>query len=373
MPDTSKQRVYLFDARRATPLYPEANRYCRSILPVMAKKLNSYEHLHIVTSADSQLPAINPGQRVTHHCTPESAKSFNSSRLVRRLIKKIEPDVYHSATLYDSVRSGKTHSIATIHQNCPLNRKASQSSILEQIRFQLRIRPHLKRFKTFISISSTLAHTYAGTGVEKRNKVIYYGTDPQFKELPQEDIDTVKEKYGLPKRFLLMIVAEGKTRNLTTILDAMQSTDFTESAPIVVAGYGSRSENVTKLIEQRKLTTRIYQAGPIEDEDMPALYNAAFVLLFPNIIKGTGLPVMESMSCGTPVICSSLPTLVELTRGAATLVHPTCKQEWRRAISTALVSINWHEDSRKAALERAKVFSWENAAEKTLKLYRESK
>lgn len=370
MTDPQTERTYIFDARRATPQYPEANRYCCSLLPELAKLLHVEEKIHIITSTDTVLPEITPLQRVTLHCIHSAPQSYASARIVRKLVKQIKPDIYHSATIYDSV-SAKVNSVATIHQHCPSNRDASQSTMLKRIEYLLRIKPKLNRFNNFISISSTLLSTYAGSKVEKNNIIIPYGIGKQFKELPQEDIDDVKEKYFLPKRFLLMIMAGENTRNLNTVLDAMKSTDFTETPPLVIAGYCSKCDNITKLIEQRELTTRIYQAGPIDDEDMPALYNAAFALLFPNIIKGTGLPVMEAMACGTPVICSSLPVLIEITEGAATLVHPTDKLEWRRAISTALLSIDWPEDSRKAVLERSKSFSWEKAAEETLKIYRE--
>ncbi|MFO7937464.1 MAG: glycosyltransferase family 1 protein [Kiritimatiellia bacterium] len=370
MPDKHNTTNYLFDARRATPLYPEANRYCRSILPVLAKLMSSDEHLHIIAPQDSQLTGIHPGQKVTIHRFPTPPDSFKTSGFVRKLTRTIKPDIYHSATLLDSIRSKKIRSVATIHRNCPLDIISNRSSFREKLWFRLQIRPHLKRFHTFIAVSTHLARTYSGTAVENRSEIIHYGVDKQFRKLAHEDIDSFREKYKLPEKFLLIIVAQGKTHNLNTVLDAFQSTDFTGSMPLIIAGYGSKAENVTKIINQKKLSARIHQLGAIKEEDMPALYNSAFALLFPNIIKGTGLPVMESMACGTPVICSSLPTLTELTDGAATLVHPTCVQEWKRAISTALVSIKWHEDSCMAALERAKSFSWENSAEQTLRIYR---
>ena len=371
MNDKQTERRYIFDARRATPQYPEANRYCCSLLPELTKLLHTDERIHIITSAETILPEITPLQRVRLHCTETSAESLAATRHVRKLVKQIKPEIYHSATIHDSI-SAKINSVATIHQLCPSDKDASQSTILKRMEYLLWIRPRLKRFNTFISISNTLISTYAGTKIEKNNVIIPYGVSKQFHELPEEAIEAVKEKYSLPKRFLLMIMAGENTRNLNTVLDAMKSTDFTETSPLVIAGYSSKCESITKLIEQRKLTSRIYQTGAIDDEDMPALYNAAFALLFPNIIKGTGLPVMEAMACGTPVICSSLPVLIELTAGAATLVHPTCKMEWRRAVSTALLSIDWPEERRKAVLERAKSFSWTKAAEETLKIYRKA-
>jgi len=371
MTDNRPDKTYIFDARRATPRYPEANRYCCSILPELAELLHKDEELHIIISAGSVLPEINPLQRLKIHCTNALPDSRTGSRFVKKIIKQFPPDLFHSATLYNSVFTKKSRAIATVHENCPLSRKSVRSSFQRKIDFLLRIKPRLNRIDTFITISSTLLSTYADTEVARRAVIIPYGVSPQFKILPQEDIDAVKEKYSLPRRFLLIIMAEGNTSNLTAILDAIQSTDFTETAPLVIAGYGSRNENIKKLIEQRRLTSRIHQIGPIEDQDMPALYNAAFALLFPNITKGTGMPVMESMACGTPVICSSLPALVELTAGSATLVHPTCKLEWRRAINTALVSINWREESRVDVLKRAESFSWKKAAEETLKIYRQ--
>ena len=371
MSENREQTAYLFDARRATPDYPETLRYCSSLLPVMAEQLKEGEHLHIVTSDEEFLAGLDSLIKVTLHCIPVNPNSCRSRALLRRILKKAKPALCHSATILDPFPS-RMRCIATIHQNCPLNKGASQSSFFERMAFRFLVKPRLKRCETFISISRTLLNTYAGTPVPLRNRIIPYGVNAMFKPCTDDEIEEVRQKYSLPARFLLMIMAGQNTRNMAAVLDAMLTTDFTESAPLVIAGYSSRCDTITKMIEQRKLQSRVLQTGPIDDPDMPALYSAAHVLLFPNIVRGTGLPVVEAMACGTPVICASFPVLSEITGGAAALVHPTDKLEWRRAISTALLSINWRDEFRAAALQRAGSLTWERAARDTLSVYRAS-
>jgi glycosyltransferase involved in cell wall biosynthesis len=147
--------------------------------------------------------------------------------------------------------------------------------------------------------------------------------------------------------------------------------DPTASLPLVIAGFNSENSPLRREAEQLNLDARVQWINEIPEEDLPALYCAAHAFLFPSLVEGFGFPVLEAMACGTPVICSALSVLKEITGGAAKIVHPTDRQEWRRAIHAAIVSLDWHDVYRAKGLARATHFSWHAAACATLEVYRQ--
>jgi glycosyltransferase involved in cell wall biosynthesis len=118
------------------------------------------------------------------------------------------------------------------------------------------------------------------------------------------------------------------------------------------------------------LEERVVDLGYVADEDMPALYSAAEMLAFPSLWEGFGLPVVEAMACGTPVVASNVACLPEIAGGAALLVDPLSVD----AIADAMVRIaedsSLRESLRARGLARAAHFSWRRAAEETLAIYR---
>ncbi|MFA7172737.1 MAG: glycosyltransferase family 1 protein [Kiritimatiellia bacterium] len=362
---------YLIDARKALPHFPEIKRYCEALLPAIAAQLTPNESLHIIITAENNSDsALTEHPNLSLHNTTASPGTLKSALAVRQLFKELKPDIYHSADMY-SACSGKAKTVATIHEACPITLPLNLNTLKRKLFFRLITQHKLRNVSQIIAISANILKTYPTSLHSNRSTIIHYGTAPEFKPQDLEIVERVKAKYTLPDKFMLIIEADSDIHNLTTILDAIQATDFTETAPLVIAGYGSHNANITRLIKQRKMTARVHQTGEIEKKDMPALYCAAYALLFPNRVTGNGLPILEAMACGTPVICSSLPSLTEITGEAATLVHPTDKHEWRQAINTAMLSLSWHDDSRANILKHIQRFTWDKAAVATLAVYRD--
>jgi glycosyltransferase involved in cell wall biosynthesis len=101
------------------------------------------------------------------------------------------------------------------------------------------------------------------------------------------------------------------------------------------------------------------------------LYNLADIFVFPSLYEGFGLPVLEAMACGTPVITSNCSSLPEVAGDAAILVNPEDEDELAEAIMRLITNDSLRESLRKKGLERAKLFTWEDTARKTLKLFKE--
>jgi glycosyltransferase involved in cell wall biosynthesis len=109
--------------------------------------------------------------------------------------------------------------------------------------------------------------------------------------------------------------------------------------------------------------------GFVSDDELPALYNAATLLALPSRYEGFGLPVLEAMACGTPVVCSNTSSLPEVAGQAALLVSPEDVQGWAEAITRL-----WNDDAllaqmRERGFAQAARFTWEHAARKTIEVY----
>jgi glycosyltransferase involved in cell wall biosynthesis len=156
-----------------------------------------------------------------------------------------------------------------------------------------------------------------------------------------------------PKPYFLFVGTIGPRKNLTTIVEAWRP--LRDRANLLVAGRGTiDTEPGLRLL------------GPVPDDDLPALYSNAGAFLFPSCYEGFGLPVLEAMQCGTPVIASRDPALVEVAGGAALHCNHDSPEQWRQAMEAALAR---RGDFSAAGTCRAAQFSWAKTAKAMLGIY----
>jgi glycosyltransferase involved in cell wall biosynthesis len=124
-------------------------------------------------------------------------------------------------------------------------------------------------------------------------------------------------------------------------------------------------------IEQLGLGKDVIFLDFVPHQDLPVLYSGADIFVYPSLYEGFGLPVLEAMACGTPVICSNVSSLPEIAGDAAILVDPHHVEELSQAIYCLLMDAAKKEELREKGLKRAQMFSWEKTASKTLEVYQE--
>jgi glycosyltransferase involved in cell wall biosynthesis len=203
-----------------------------------------------------------------------------------------------------------------------------------------------------------------------RSTVIYHGIASNFTPQSEEAVEAVRLKYGLPERFFLYVGSDLPHKNVSTVLQAMALMDPTSSLPLALAGFSPEKSELKDEVEDLHLDDRIIWVGEVPEEDLPALYTAARALIFPSLAESFGFPVLESMACGTPVLCSSLSVLKEITGGNVKIVSAREQREWMHAMDLASVSLEWHEAFQAKALAWASRFSWKTTARSTLNVYR---
>ena len=141
---------------------------------------------------------------------------------------------------------------------------------------------------------------------------------------------------------------------------------------LVIAGKrGWHSEPFFARLQALGLTAQVNLLGFVPDEDLPALYSLAEVFAFPSLYEGFGLPVLEAMACGTPVVCSNTSSLPEVAGEAATQIVPTDVREWVRALEQISHDPVLQAGLRERGLRQAGRFTWEATARQTYAIYQE--
>jgi glycosyltransferase involved in cell wall biosynthesis len=187
-------------------------------------------------------------------------------------------------------------------------------------------------------------------------------------------LQRVRAAYGLGERFILYVGTIEPRKNLPMLIEAFSRRTRSGDLPhqLVCAGpYGWLCADVDRLIDRLQLRRQVRFTGYVSFEDLPALYSMAEIFVFPSVYEGFGLPVIEAMACGTPVITADVPALTEVAGGAA--VHVASLDVG--ALGDALVALAGDRERRAdlsaRGLERARAFSWRRAAIETLAVYRQ--
>ena len=203
--------------------------------------------------------------------------------------------------------------------------------------------------------------------------VIPEGVDARFKPHTSWQVEQVRAKYQLPEQFVLCVGTIEPRKNLPILFEALASRreQGLEIWPLVIAGKpGWLYEPILHRVTELGLQDLVRFTGFFPDDDLPALCSAATLLAMPSRYEGFGLPVLEAMACGTPVVCSNTSSLPEVAGDAALLVPPDDVRGWGEAIARVLTDDALRAQMRERGLAQAARFTWEQAARQTADLYR---
>ncbi len=193
-------------------------------------------------------------------------------------------------------------------------------------------------------------------------EVVYNGVSERFRRLDGVP-ERVKLQYRLPERFLLFVGTVEPRKNLPRLIKAFDAAARKiPHALVIVGAKGWKAAPMYRAITESPFRDRILFTGYVDDDDLPALYNLADVLVYPSLYEGFGIPVVEAMACGTPVMTSNGSALAEIADGAAVLVDPLDVGRIGEAIERVVGDEPLRADLRAKGFERAKHFSWDVAA-----------
>ena len=185
-------------------------------------------------------------------------------------------------------------------------------------------------------------------------------------------LDRVRRRYRLPERFVLFLGAMEPRKNLLRLIEAwatLKPAVRRETSLVVAGAQGWLNDSVRSRVETLGLGDRVHLAGYVEGEDLAALYSLATVFAYPSLWEGFGLPVLEAMACGTPVLTSDVSSLPEVAGDAAVLVPPTDVEAIADGLFRLLEDAALRADLAERGRRRAARFSWERCARETLAVY----
>jgi glycosyltransferase involved in cell wall biosynthesis len=207
---------------------------------------------------------------------------------------------------------------------------------------------------------------------ESRIDVVYHGVEPAFRPAPPDLKAVLARRLGLDRPFLLYVGTYLPHKNLDTLVQAFARVAGSWPGPLdlVLAGKpGRNSANIQRLVRQLGLESRVRMPGFVPEEDLPALYSLCSAFVFPSKYEGFGMPLLEAMACGVPVLSSRSSCLPEIGGDGAAYFRTGDEEGLAGLLERTLRDEDFRRDLVRRGRERAGQFSWHNAARRTLSAY----
>jgi alpha-1,3-rhamnosyl/mannosyltransferase len=280
-------------------------------------------------------------------------------------------DVYHATNYVFTHSVKRARRVVTIHDMTLMlfpewHPRARVSSMASEIARSLEIADHV-----LADSASTRDDIVKHFSIRpERISVVPLAAAQSFKPLPATEVQQVLSDWGLvPDAYLLFMGTIEPRKNLLRLLQAAELAG-NRAGPLVLAGAdGWRSDEVALRIQSLRRAGRLTYLGYVPDEARPALINGARGFVYPSLYEGFGLPVLEAMACGVPVLASNVSSLPEVVGDAGLMVDPADVD----SIAQGMVRL-WEDETLRRelsarGLRQAAGFSWEKTARQTLKAY----
>ena len=293
----------------------------------------------------------------------------------RTLVKEAKVDLLHVPSSFAPTPC-PVPLVSTIHDIAPF----LYPNVLP---FRLRLR-YKRQFRRTVEEASRIVTvsqiTYSALGVyagvdQTKVRVIHNGVSQRF--VPQTDLKilaAVRSRHSLPQRFGFWVGDFRPEKNLSFLIQAWaRLKGRVPDLPALVLAGEKKGEfrKLKKQVSEHGLDGEVLFSGFIPDDDLPAVYSAATVFVFPSLYEGFGLPPLEAMACGTPCVVSNSSSLPEVTGSAALLFNPTSLEGFEECMVRVLSQPELSKSLREAGLKQAALFPWKKAADETLQVYRE--
>jgi glycosyltransferase involved in cell wall biosynthesis len=209
----------------------------------------------------------------------------------------------------------------------------------------------------------------------KKVTTTHLGLNPGYKPIvDQDEKRRVAEKYALPEKFILYVGLVEPRKNLPVLINAFKRLIYEEYnyKLILVGRYGWMYEQLLDQVKELNLENQVQFLGYVPQEDLPLVYNLASLFVYPTIYEGFGLPVLEAMACGVPVITSDVSSLPEIVNKSGILTPVNDPDALFEAIVKGLDDSDLRQELIRKGPERAENFSWTKTAQLTLQVYQQA-
>ncbi len=310
---------------------------------------------------------------VTRFCIT-AIRSLHWLNFERRLLNVCSSksfDVYHETAFFPAALKDTVPVVYTIHDNSLI--KFRNEHPRERVWFfNLFFKRRLPYATHIITVSEFIKKELIVELGIPENKVtaIPLAQDPFFFPRQEAKIIEMLKNHCWPKEYILFVGTLEPRKNISAIIKALSLTKI--NIPLILAGWrGWGDKKWLDDIKAYGLEDNIYFADYVDEETLACLYSGARTLIYPSLYEGFGLPLLEAMACGCPVICSKSASLPEVAGDAALFIDPKDPQDLAYSIDQLLKDLSFRMRMAENGLKRAKLFNWDKTAQQTLEIFKE--
>ena len=358
--------------------------YLYYLLHSLAENDKKNQYFVLVSSANKDRFTINQGNFTQVLCPigglNRPKRILWEQVFLPQMLKKLGIDVFHSPNNISPI-SVPCKSVVTIHIMINFIMPWEFKPVFRRWYTNVLMRLSAKRADKIVSVSGYLKKEITDfLGLPgKKIAVIHHGVDEKFSPISSCNVDYCKKKYGIKNDYILCVANNYAYKNLGGLICAFGYLKAKYKIPHQLVLVGSL--DIWKG-RKKRLLTEIQRGGAeveenvvctdfVEHNEMPALYSGCSVFVLPSYHESFGIPLLEAIICGAPVVTSTLSAMPEIVGDAGILVNPYNVEEIAEAVYQVLSKPSLREELVKKGVERAKQFSWEDAARKTLAVYEE--
>lgn len=325
-------------------------------------------HAMAVDRPDARLDVFGPrggGVYVpdtTYHLLPQTRLIGRHLQWPAR-IGRMQPDAYFGPAGALPLGPVRSPSTITVH-DLAIYRNSAWFPGRQPLSTRLVVPRSILRADVVIAVSENTARDIVDLFNLDRGRieVVYHGVSPRLRPISAEQIAEARARLKLPDRFILFVGTVEPRKNLETLLEGwVMMRDRPDL--VIVGSWGWLYEEMRE--RMGRLGPRLHHLDSVDPAELPAIYNAARVLAHPAWYEGFGLPPLEAMACGTPVVVSDRSSLPEVAGDAALVVPADDPNAWRKALERVLEDTELAADLRRRGILRAAQFTWRRAAAQT--------
>lgn len=248
---------------------------------------------------------------------------------------------------------------------------------MQRLYLRSQARRSARSARRIIAVSQATRRDVAGLlgAPAERVDVVYNGVDAAFRPAPASEVAEFRRRKGLPERFILHLGTLEPRKNLVRLVQAFDQVRRQAGRPaelklVLAGGRGWDYAAIFQEVARLGLGQEVLFPGYVPDQELPWWYRSATVFAYPSLLEGFGLPVVEAMACGTPVVTSNTSSLPEVAGEAALLVDPASSEMLADALQAVLSDPALAQNLAAAGLAQAGRFSWQRTARETAAVYR---
>ena len=325
-------------------------------------------HAMAVDRPDCKLTVFGP-RGAFMHVPSTTYRLLPTTRLLGRhlqwpaMIRRLKPNAYFGPAGALPLGNLRCPSVITIH-DLAIYRNPRWFPGGQPLSTRLVVPRSVLRADIVIAVSASTARDVVEFfGIDRRRiEVVPHGVSARFRPMARDELEEARARLHVPERFILFVGTVEPRKNLETLLDAWA---MMRDRPdlVVVGSWGWRYESIREKME--RLGPRLHHLESLDPEELPAIYNLARALAHPAWYEGFGLPPLEAMACGTPVVVADTSSLPEVAADAGLVVAAGDAEGWRKALERVIADTDLAADLRHKGILRAAQFSWERAGHLT--------